>query len=247
MSLPLSPPEADPGPAVGPRPSSFVDQVYGGILAEIGAGSFPIGGRLPSEKALCDLFGVSRPVVREALARLQRDGLISSRKGAGSFVLTSPPEDLAAAADMTQVARYQRYLEFRITVEGRAAALAAERRTEAGLARILSAHQRFVDEVEHGQFQWWSDRAFHLAIADAAGNEFFAESLEGSEVRLADLMAVSLRLTSVRSAQRGRMVIEEHAGVVDAIRLGDPMTARIAMEHHLMQARRRMLDRSVAP
>jgi DNA-binding FadR family transcriptional regulator len=235
------------GAPARPRPSTFVDQVYGRILARIGAGTFPIGARLPSEKALGALFGVSRPVVREALSRLQRDGLITSRKGAGSFVAASPPEDLAAAADMSNVARYQRYLEFRMAVEGMAAALAAERRSEAAFGRIEAAHRHFVAEIERGEFLWSSDRAFHLAIADAAGNEFFAESLESSEVRLADLMAVSLRLTSKRSPQRGQTVAQEHANIVEAIRLKEPGAARIAMEHHILQARRRMLDRTLAP
>src|SRR5690606_18552131 len=113
------------------RPSTFPDQVYGRILSAIMTGVYPKGARLPSEKQLGETFGVSRPVVRVALSRLQRDGLIESRKGSGSFVLATPPEDLSSVADLAQVARYQRYQEFRLVVEGAAAALAAERRSEA--------------------------------------------------------------------------------------------------------------------
>lgn len=229
------------------RPSTFADQVYGRILSDIAGGTFPTGAKLPSEKELGERFGVSRPVVRDALSRLQRDGLIESRKGSGSFVLASPPEDLSAAADMARIARYQRYQEFRLVVEGTAAGLAAERRSEAALARIVAAHEQFVSEIEHGDFRWQSDRAVHLAIAEASGNEFFAESLEGPEVKLSDFMTVSLKLTSSRSPQRGQLVAREHANIVDAIRVRDSVAARVAMEYHIVQARRRMLDRTLAP
>lgn len=229
------------------KPSTFADQIYGRILISIAGGLFPVASKLPSEKQLGEQFGVSRPVVRDALSRLQRDGLIESRKGSGSFVLSSPPEDLSAAVDLTYIARYQRYQEFRLVVEGAAAGLAAERRSAAQLTRILDAHATFIAEIEKGAFLWQSDREVHIAIAEAAGNEFFLESLEGNEVSLSDFMTVSLKLTSSRSPQRGLLVAGEHASIVEAIRNKDTMAAKIAMEYHLIQARRRMLDRTLAP
>lgn len=229
------------------RPSTYADQVYGKILSNIMSGTFVNGARLPSEKALGESFGVSRPVVREALARLQRDGLIESRRGSGSFVRSTPPEDLSLVTDLTQIARYQRFQEFRLVVEGAAAGLAAERRTEADMTRIQGAHDRFVAEVEVGQFLWQSDRALHLAIAEAAGNEFFPRSLDGPESRLSDFMTISLMLTSSRSHQRGKLVIQEHANIVEAIRSRDAASAKIAMANHIVQARRRMLDKSISP
>ena len=229
------------------KPSTFADQVYGRILSAIMSGVYPKGSRLPSEKQLGETFGVSRPVVRVALSRLQRDGLIESRKGSGSFVLAAPPEDLSTIADLGQIARYQRYQEFRLVVEGAAAALAAERRSDAAMQRIQAAHEKFVREIAEGKFLWQSDRAVHLAIAEASGNEFFPRSLEGPEVSLGDFMTVSLSLTSSRSAERGQLVVREHANIVDAIRTRDSVGARVAMEFHIVQARRRMLDRSLAP
>ncbi len=229
------------------RPSSFADQVYGKILAAITSGQFPTQSRLPSEQKLGEMFGVSRPVVREALARLQRDGLVEIRKGSGSYVRLQPPDDLSVLANLDEVARYQRFQEFRLAVEAAAVALAAERRDEAAMARIQKAHDDFTMEVRGGEFRWQSDRALHLAIAEASGNEFFARSLEGSDFRLSDFMNLSLSLTRSRSPQRGALVIEEHANIVDAIRAKDPREARIAMEFHLSQSRRRMLDRTRSP
>ena len=68
------------------RQSKLADQLYEQILAKIVSGALPEGGKLPSEGQLCELFGVSRPVVREALSRLQADGVVISRHGSGSFV-----------------------------------------------------------------------------------------------------------------------------------------------------------------
>lgn len=235
------------GSKSGHRPSSFVDQVYGQIFGSIIAGTFPVGARLPSEASLSATFGVSRPVVREALMRLQRDGLVESRKGSGSYVLRTPPPDIGTITDLGRVARFQRYQEFRISVEGVAARLAAERRTDAAMAKIEEAHDRFCAEVRHGEFRWESDRALHLAIADASGNEFYGRSLDGPEMGLSDFMSVSLSLTRVRSAERGARVVTEHTAIVTAIRDRDSMAARIAMEHHLLQSRKRMMDASLAP
>lgn len=229
------------------RPASFADQVYGRILDGILAGEFPNGARLPSESRLGEMYGVSRPVVREALARLRRDRLIDVRKGSGSHVRASPPADLSSLADLNQVARYQRFQEFRVVLEGAGAALAAERRDEAAMARIQAAHDAFVAEIRAGRFHWSFDKALHLAVAEAAGNEFFARGLEGPELELGDFMNVSLSLTSSRSPERGEIVIREHAGIVDAIRSRDSISAKVAMEYHLLQSRKRMLDGTLSP
>lgn len=234
-------------PAPDLRPATYADQVYGKVLTMISVGEFATGDRLPSEAQLGTLFGVSRPVIRDALARLRQDGLIEARKGSGSYVRAQPPEDLAALTQFEAISRYQRFQEFRLSVEGAAAAFAAQRRSDAEMGRIQAAHDRFAHEVAEGRFLWESDRALHMAIADASGNEFFAHSLESLDMKLGDFMNLSLSLTSMRSPQRGQLVVQEHAQIVDAIRAQEINSARIAMEHHLIQSRRRMLDRTVSP
>lgn len=236
-----------PEPEMDLRPASFADQVYGRVLTMISVGEFLTGDRLPSEAKLGELFGVSRPVIRDALARLRQDGLIEARKGSGSYVRAQPPEDLATLTKLDAIARYQRFQEFRLPVEGAAAGLAAERRSEKDMGRIQAAHDKFAAEITEGSFRWESDRALHLAIADASGNEFFANSLENLDLKLGDFMNLSLSITSSRSPERGRLIIAEHAQIVDSIKLKDTNGARVAMEHHLLQSRRRMMDRTLAP
>ncbi|WP_422075740.1 FadR/GntR family transcriptional regulator [Tranquillimonas rosea] len=243
----MPPHDSPPGQMRKPRVATFADQIYGRILAQISAGLFPSGSKLPSETRMAADFGVSRPVVRDALARLQRDGLVESRRGSGSFVLSAPPADLSHVTDMNDVARFQRFQEFRLAIEGPAAGLAAARRGEDELRRIAEAHEHFLGEVQAGRFVWEADRALHLAIIEASGNEFFLQSIDGPDMALSDFMRVSLSLTSSRSERRGRLVAREHTNIVDAIRMGDSKAAQISMENHIIQARRRMLDGSLEP
>src|SRR5258707_7178535 len=77
------------------RQSKLADQLYEQILDRIVGGGLAIGGKLPSESQLGELFGVSRPVVREALSRLQADGVVMSRHGSGSHVPPRPQPGLA--------------------------------------------------------------------------------------------------------------------------------------------------------
>lgn len=229
------------------RPSSYADQVYGHVLQDILKGAFPPGSKLPSESDLSDRFGVSRPVVRDALARLRLDGLVEARRGSGTYVLSTPSRSLPDLADLTDISRFLRYQELRLCVEGNAAALAADRRTDKALADIVEAHEQFASQVARGLFLPESDRRFHLSIAEATGNEFFSMALEGPDVSLSSFMNVSLSLTRSGSPARARKVIGEHADIVDAIRNKDPVWARAAMESHILQARRRMTNGDLDP
>jgi len=121
------------------RQSKLADQLYEQILDRIVNGGLAVGGKLPSESQLGELFGVSRPVVREALSRLQADGVVISRHGSGSYVQRRPNQAFALLAPTGDVANLMRCMEFRIALEGEAASLAARRRTEADLTRLEKA------------------------------------------------------------------------------------------------------------
>lgn len=234
-------------PANANRPSSFADQVYGRILQDILEGVVDPGSKLPAESELAQRFGVSRPVVRDALARLRVDGLVEARRGSGTYVLSRPADALSGVANLTDISRFLRYQELRLSVEGTAAALAAERRTDRALAEIQAAHDAFAEALRQGSFTPDGDRRFHLAIADASGNEFFRSALEGPTVSLTDFMGISLSLTRSGSQQRALKVVREHSDILEAIRKQDAVWARVAMESHILQARRRMTDRELDP
>jgi GntR family transcriptional repressor for pyruvate dehydrogenase complex len=220
------------------------DQLYGQILEQIVSGRLPEGTRLPAELDLCKMFGVSRPVVRQALQRLRADGLVQARQGSGTYVMARPAERLADFAEPQRVAEYLRCIEVRLVLEGSAARHAAERRNPAELAGIKAAHERFRAEAEVGSPSPDADLGFHMAIAQASGNSFYPALLEHLHEAVAGFMNLSLQLTRTSPRERASQVLQEHVLILEAISLQDADAAQIAMQFHLTQARRRMIDRN---
>jgi GntR family transcriptional repressor for pyruvate dehydrogenase complex len=233
-------------------PSGFVltkrqrmgDQLYGQIFEQIASGRLGEGTRLPAEIDLCKMFGVSRPVVRQALQRLRADGLVHARQGSGTYVMARPAERLARFAEPQRVAEFLRCIEVRLALEGSTARYAAERRNAAELHAIEAAHETFRAEAERGIPGPQADMAFHLAIAAATSNSFFPSLLEHLHEALEGFMNLSLRLTRTSPRERTSQVLQEHVHILEAIKNQDADSAQVAMQFHITQARRRMIDRN---
>lgn len=202
---------------------------------QILAGAMPAGSKLPSERELTERFGVSRPIVREALRMLAERGLVEIRPGRGSFVRGARATDAAGVLD----AFYRRsqatprdLVEARTMLECTAAALAAERATVGDLEQVDAALARFdraASVVERARY----DLVFHLAIARAAHNPVI-ETMFGSIAALTvELMLRSLSDRAVTDAS-----VPYHAEIRDAIDGRDPDRARRAMAEHLAVASR---------
>ncbi|KCV33950.1 FCD domain protein [Bordetella bronchiseptica E012] len=221
----------------------LADQLYGQIFDQIVSGRLNVGDKLPSEHEICEKFGVSRPVVREALLRLRADGLVTAHQGLGTFVSHQPAPRLKTFSDVQNVGAYLRAQEVRVALEGDAARLAALRRTDEQLHKIGEAHAAFVEELEHGRVSPEADLAFHASIAEASGNDFYLGVLETIHESISGFMRLTLSLTRTGSRQRAQRVADEHAAILGAIREQDAERARIAMQFHLGQARHRLVDR----
>src|SRR5438552_3607940 len=133
----------------------LADQLAHRIATLIDRGEFSEGGRLPAESELADRFGVSRPVIREALSRLRVMGMIISRRGSGSYV--QQRSSRAAAAKPTigfgpvnSMVEVRKCYEFRVGVEGDAAYYAAINRTPDMLVVMQSALQQMEQAVAEG-------------------------------------------------------------------------------------------------
>ena len=202
-----------------------------------------MGDQLPSENDISASFGVSRPVVREALMRLRADGLVTAQQGLGSFVSAQPASRVKTFAFAENVASYMRCQEVRIALEGDAARLAALRRTDEQMVVIDAAHQRFAASATQRMMNTEEDLAFHKSITDATGNVFFREVLESTHEALSGFMRLSINLTRTGSSRRAQKVLEEHTAIVEAIRAKDGDRARVAMQFHLDQAKQRLINR----
>jgi DNA-binding FadR family transcriptional regulator len=220
----------------------LADILYGQLLKQIVDNDMPEDARLPSEAEIARMFGASRPVVREALLRLQVDGLVYARKGAGSFVRMRPPSRLTEFADPSSVASYLRCNEARIAIETEAARLAATRRSQARLDALSDAADALTAAFAQARVGQEEDLAFHRAIAAATDNELFPRLLDELAELMRGSMAMGLGLTRAGSELRRQQVLREHRQIVDAIAAKDAEAAALYMRFHLVQSRLRTTD-----
>lgn len=221
----------------------LADQLYGQIFEQLVSGNLSVGDKLPSENEISERYGVSRPVVREALLRLRADGLVTAHQGLGTFVSHQPAPRLKTFSDVEHVSAYLRAQEVRVALEGDAARLAALRRTDEQLRKIEEAHQAFAESLAQGRMSAEADLAFHASIAEASGNDFYLGVLESIHDSISGFMRLTLSLTRTGSRQRAQTVLDEHATILAAIRAQDGEHARVAMQFHLGRARHRLVDR----
>lgn len=219
------------------------DTIYGQLLEEIMAGRFSAGDRLPTENQLAQRFSVSRPVVREALQRLQTDGVVIARQGSGTYVQRSPSQRVAELTSAVSLHEVLQVMEVRMALEELSARLAARNRSEEQVRAIVQARQALGEVFGQQAAAIEADYAFHRAIAVASGNPLLVEALDLLSERVKGGMNVTLSLTREASEQRRARVLDEHDRIVHAIRIGDADSAAIAMRYHLDQARNRLLDR----
>lgn len=226
------------GEAGRSRPG-LAERIYHLLYSRITNGDYPANARLPSEKALADEFGVSRPVLRAALERLREQGLVHSRQGAGSFVREVKTVPLGFARVET-IADIQRCYEFRICIETMAARLAAERRNAGGLDEIATALSLMEGATDSQTHREDADFAFHLAIAKAANNQYFEASMRALREHIYVGMKLHGQSLMTDGARALKNVFGEHSAIFAAIRDGDGATAERLMREHLTHSRDRL-------
>jgi GntR family transcriptional regulator, transcriptional repressor for pyruvate dehydrogenase complex len=233
-------------------PKTRATQLSDTLRQAIAEGQFPPGSRLPSEAQLTTAHGVSRTVVREAIAALRSDRLVEARQGAGVFVLQSTPAPQPfnlslGQIDLARVSSMIELLELRTAVEVESAGLAAVRRSPAQEEVILDRHYAVRACLDANQPTSEADFALHLAIADATNNPRFREFLTmvGRNV----IPRAAIRGDDKDADQSGyiSLLVEEHQAIVEAISDGSEEGAREAMRRHLRgsQLRYRALLRAL--
>ncbi len=207
----------------------------------IASGAIAPGQRLPSEARLCEEFGVSRTVVREAVAVLRADGLVEARQGAGVFVLAAQPDTGSPFGDVDyqSVASVVEMLELRVAVEVEAAALAARRHSPVEIERILEAAALVKARAAAEAPTTEADFGFHIAIAKATHNPRFVEFL--TMLGAGAIPRHALRPLAVGPASGGYLdrISDEHTAIAEAILEGNGMAAGQAMRRHLEGAQKR--------
>lgn len=204
------------------------------------------GSRLPSEQTMAQHFGVSRTVIREAIALLKADGLLETRKGSGAFVRNVDAAHALRADRMTEqsIQSLLNVIEVRRGIEAEIAALAAVRRSPGQLADIEYALRRIEEAVAAGEDGVEEDAKFHQCIAEATGNPYWVRFVEMFSQPIRSAVKVT-RANEARREDFARQVQAEHETIANAIAEGDPEMARAAAKEHMEQAahRVRLADR----
>ncbi|MFV0336141.1 MAG: FadR/GntR family transcriptional regulator [Tropicimonas sp.] len=230
--------------AANPLRPKLSDVLHADLLEEINRGHFGEGGRLPSEADLGQRFGVSRPIVREALSRLREEGIIRSKKGSGSYVVpqSTPrrPGDANQGRTLASITDIQKLYQYRMAVEGEIAYHAALSRTEQDIRQISEAAIALGQCRNDGSDGTEEDIDFHMAIARATQNPFFVNGLENITVDMRFIVELARGLLMKQPVKAISKVQAEHEVILTAIRERDAEGAREHMKFHLSTAHARL-------
>jgi GntR family transcriptional repressor for pyruvate dehydrogenase complex len=209
------------------------EQVVEQLLERIHAGDFAPNERLPTERELGQMFGVSRGVIREAIKVLGTLGVVESRQGSGTYVSANLVPMVSRALVLAARPEEQSLLElmeFRAPMERFAARLAAERRTDAQRDAILAAAEATHRSIDNGGWSAFgeADNHFHTAIYEAAGNPFLLTVM--SAVREIQHNTVALVASSSGSIP---VAVGHHQDIAQAIADGDGDRAERCMAEHI--------------
>lgn len=227
------------------KPRNLAQGVVEQISSSIRQGVLKPGEKLPTESSMMAQHGVSRTVVREAISHLQASGLVQTRHGIGTFVLEPAPQSgLGIDAESILTLRdVLAILELRIGVETETAGLAAVRRSDEQVRELGAALAEMHEAMAVGRSAAEADRRFHLLIAQATGNRYFADILS----QLGHAIIPRARLNTVeleqdKPANFNERVSREHDDIFRAIERRDPEAARAAMRTHLSNSRERLVQ-----
>lgn len=191
-------------------------------------GTLQPGDRI-NELEISQKLGVSRGPIREAIRRMSSSGLLTVEPNLGARVVSLSTDDVAQLYDVREA------------LEARAAALAAERMTEAereALLATLDAHQAQMTEESSNSYPRGSaDWDFHLLVLRGARNDVIWR-ICGDELR--DMFSL-LRSQHGSSPGRGQRALQEHRWVAEAVASGNGDLAAMLMAQHIRASRDNLL------
>ena len=208
------------------------------LLQEIRSGTFAAGDKLPSEAEMMKRYGVSRTVIREALASMKYDGILSSQPGSGMVVNDLRERQAFRVSDIfSQCSKVEvnHLYDMRCGLEAEAAALAAIRAGEADLAELEKQFQAMEEAVKRHDPGTIPHALFNQAIAQGSHNPVYVEFLSFLYGQMRALSG-DLRLHTLMDPCRTDVVRQEHRQIVEAIFARDPERSRAAVRIHLQHA-----------
>ena len=221
-------------------PRGLTAEIVARLTADIVSGKLPPGSRLPTEQKMIAATGVSRTVIREAVAALRADRLVVTRQGVGAFVADRVRRPFRVDFDENSPLReVLNVMELRTGVEIEAAGLAAERASPSQVKKVGERFAAIGAAIEKGDIAVDEDFAFHCAIADATGNPQFRQFLEYLGRFIIPRRTVWGSSAPADNRTHLGLFQREHEQILRAIERRSAAEARAAMQQHLLNSRAR--------
>jgi GntR family transcriptional repressor for pyruvate dehydrogenase complex len=222
-------------PILHPKTSDIVIETVESLILD---GALRPGEKLPPERSLATQLGVSRPILREALQKLEEKGLLVTKKGEGTYianVIGSVFADPVVDVIRNSAKGLHHYLEFRREIEGIAAGLAAKRATEADRKLLIKIRRDMLEwhEKKEPDEESRLDLELHGAIVEAAHNVVFLHVLRACYKLLADDVFSNRQKLYKRNEHEREKLLQEHLDIIDAILAGNSEGATAAAHTHI--------------
>ncbi len=232
--------------STGFRPKQVYEQVSERIREAIRTGEFLPGTRLPAERELALQFGVGRPAVREAIGALQNEGLVATRRNAGTFISETAPSMLAKAPSSRERASVDADCSPTGTLEVRLILEPAIARRAATLAKRDSLAEHYLEQMESvtdistaEQRAKWNncDRLFHRQLAVMTGDPLLLRIADEVAKTMDQPLWKRLKDEGIYDAGRIRLYAAEHRLIYEAIANGQADAAAFYVEQHILRVR----------
>ncbi|NBN64228.1 FCD domain-containing protein [Microvirga tunisiensis] len=217
------------------------EDVAEALRKELAEGRYKVGDRMKPERQISEDMGVSRSLVREAIIRLEIEGLVDVRKGSGTYVVRLPAGD--AGEPRGDIGPFE-LLQARQVLESSIAAFAATTVTKADILRMREALEMERRAIEDGSGDYSGDELFHHLIAEATQNSVLVDMIDelwGKREQSPMWERLHARIFDV--SYRGRW-LEDHQAILTALQCKDPRAARQAMWQHLENVRQTLMELS---
>lgn len=210
-------------------------QIYNQILSEIQSGSLKIGDKLPSERELCEQFGVSRAPIRQALSALELNGFIYSRQGEGVYVKNNQNSfNHSQSVNFFHSISPEDIVEVRMNIEPIIVKYAAQRATVEDIEDLRSTIIKMEEETKAGVYVPETDEKLHNGIAKASHNDLFINIMSDiSNAMKQQKMWKFIRDRTVTRPDYREVNFKEHQQLIKAIENHDEKEAVEIMTNHM--------------
>jgi len=225
------------------RPKKISEEIVSQVKQLISKGELKPGDRIPSERDLATMLGVSRPSVREAIMVLEAMGFVESRQGGGTYVkaLTeaSIMNPLAKLVEKRDPELLRSLAEVRMGLESWSAYLAAQRATDADIAEMRRLYKIMEKQAAKGGWSPDVDAEFHYAITSASHNSLQMHVLDSIHSLFHATIQVAL-MEFYQQEGHVQLLLTHHHDIMEAIAAHDPELARKKMMEHLAMVEEKM-------